>query len=91
MKHTPMMELRDILIEVVKNSENGLGFYKAGYRDALISISKDIEEQWIAKEKKELISFGYTQINWIDSEIGDLIYKKNPEEIYTETYINKES
>lgn len=39
-------------------------------------------------EKEQLISFGYTQIQYIDAEIGDLIYKKVPEEIYTETFVN---
>jgi len=37
-------------------------------------------------EKEQLIGFGYSQINYIDAEIGDLIYKKVPEEIYNETF-----
>jgi hypothetical protein len=37
-------------------------------------------------EKEQLISFGYTQIQYVDAEIGDCVYKKVPEEIYNETY-----
>lgn len=37
-------------------------------------------------EKEQMISFAYTQIEYIDAEIGDLIYKKLPQEIYNETY-----
>ena len=37
-------------------------------------------------EKEQLISFVYTQIQYVDAEIGDCIYKKVPEEIYNETY-----
>jgi hypothetical protein len=37
-------------------------------------------------EKEQMISFAYTQIQYIDAEIGDLIYKKLPQEIYNETY-----
>ena len=38
-------------------------------------------KNWLEKEKDQLINFGYSQIQNIDSEIGDLIYKKTPEEI----------
>jgi len=40
-------------------------------------------------EKEQMISFAYTQIQYIDAEIGDLIYKKLPQEIYNETYGGK--
>ena len=40
-------------------------------------------------EKQQLINFGYLQIQNIDSEIGDLIYKKVPEEIYNEIALNE--
>jgi len=44
---------------------------------------------WLAKEKAQLISMGYMQIQYIEAEIGDCIYKKLPEEIYTETFTQK--
>jgi hypothetical protein len=46
----------------------------------------DLLNQAKEMEREQIISFGYTQIQYIDSEIGDLIYKKVPEEIYNETY-----
>ena len=49
------------------------------YWHGIISKAKQME-------KEQLISFGYSQIQYVDAEIGDLIYKKVPEEIYTETY-----
>jgi len=44
---------------------------------------------WLEKEKAQLISMGYRQIQYIEAEIGDLVYKKLPEEIYTETFTQK--
>ena len=43
-------------------------------------------EQAKEMEKEQLISFGYWQIEYIDAEIGDLIYNKVPEEVYKEIY-----
>ncbi len=53
--------------------------------DFLITFENEISK---AKEmeKQQLINFGYSQISYIDSEIGDLIYKKVPEEIYNEKF-----
>lgn len=54
--------------------------------------TKDLEDfnmtiqQAKEMEKQQLISFGYTQIQYIDTDLGDLIYKKTPEEIYNDTY-----
>jgi len=50
------------------------------------SIINRIDTELLAMEKKQLIGFGYSQIQYIDAEIGDLIYKKVPEEIFEETY-----
>lgn len=50
--------------------------------DGIWSKAKNL----LVKEKQQLISFGYSQIQYIDAEIGDLIYNKNPEEIYRETF-----
>jgi hypothetical protein len=36
--------------------------------------------------RDEMTTFGYAQIREMESELGDLIYKKVPEEIYNETY-----
>jgi hypothetical protein len=36
--------------------------------------------------RDEMTTFGYAQIREIESELGDLIYKKVPEEIYNKTY-----
>jgi len=46
----------------------------------------ELETKAKEMEKQQLINFGYLQIQNIDSEIGDLIYKKVPEEIYNETF-----
>ncbi len=40
----------------------------------------------LEEEKKQLISFAYKQIQEMESELGDMIYKKVPEEIYAETF-----
>jgi virulence-associated protein VapD len=54
----------------------------------LIPAITDIQiKEALKKEKKQLIDFGYSQIQQVDSEIGDLIYKKVPEEIYNETFV----
>jgi ElaB/YqjD/DUF883 family membrane-anchored ribosome-binding protein len=50
-------------------------------------IIKSKAESLLEKEKQQLIAFGYSQIQQIDSELGDLIYKKVPEEIYNETFV----
>jgi hypothetical protein len=50
------------------------------------SIADDLQENYLHKEKQQLVSFGYAQIQYIDAEIGDCVYKKLPEEIYNETY-----
>lgn len=49
-------------------------------------IADDLQENYLDKEKQQLLSFGYTQIMYIDAEIGDCVYKKLPEEIYNEIY-----
>lgn len=46
----------------------------------------EIYEQAKQLHKKEIIDFGYLQINYIEAEIGDSIFKKVPEEIYAEKY-----
>jgi hypothetical protein len=43
-------------------------------------------EQAKAMEKEQIIDFAYSSIREVESELGDLIYKKVPEEIYNETY-----
>ena len=45
-------------------------------------------EQAIQIDKDNTISFGYRCIGEVDSELGDLVYKKVPEEVYNETYGN---
>jgi len=55
----------------------------------LIPVITDIQiTEALENEKKQLIAFGYSQIQQIDSELGDLIYKKVPEEIYNETFVS---
>lgn len=55
------------------------GFSHITDMESLIKEAKQLH-------KKEIIDFGYLQINYIEAEIGDLIYKKVPEEIYNEKY-----
>jgi hypothetical protein len=50
------------------------------------SDRNDLFDQAKQIEREQMISFAYEQIQHIDAEIGDLIYKKVPEEIYNETY-----
>ena len=46
----------------------------------------DIFEQAKEMEKENTIAYGYRCIGEIDSELGDLIYHKVPEEVYNEMY-----
>lgn len=52
----------------------------------LSELLKDKFDQAKEMEKQQIIDFGYLQIQNIESELGDLIYKKVPEEIYNETF-----
>lgn len=54
--------------------------------EALVDAIEVCRNAITTKEKQQLISFGYAQIQHIESELGDLIYKKVPEEIYEEAY-----
>ena len=54
--------------------------------DHFISWFNENQKWMLEQEKEQLVAFGYSQINYIDAEIGDLIYKKVPEEIYSEYY-----
>jgi hypothetical protein len=40
-------------------------------------------------EKRQLIAFGYIQIDNIEAEIGDCTYLKLPEQIFDEIYGEK--
>ena len=53
---------------------------------APINWDSTIVEQAKEMEKKNTIAFGYRCIGEVDSELGDLIYKKVPEEVYNETF-----
>jgi hypothetical protein len=49
-----------------------------------------MKSEWLEQakemEKKNTIAFGYRCIGEVDSELGDLIYKKVPEEVYNEIF-----
>ena len=46
-------------------------------------------EAYKENRKKEIIQACYLQIQNIESELGDLVYKKVPEEIYNENFNNQ--
>lgn len=46
----------------------------------------DMLQQALAMERQQTIRFAYEQIRHVESETGDLTYRKVPEELYTETY-----
>ena len=52
---------------------------------------QEVIKQAKEMEKDNIIAFGYRCIGEVDSELGDLIYKKVPEEVYNETYGSKGS
>jgi len=74
-----LIENIDTIIKVLPDEAIG------AKRQAIIIKTK--AENLLEKEKKQLIAFGYSQIQNTDSELGDLIYKKVPEEIYNETFV----
>ena len=88
MRKTSMMELRNKLLIEVQNLKEPAqqNEHINGYREALKNVANDIEAQMLAHEKTELIAFAYNQIQEMESELGDMIYKKVPEEIYDETF-----
>jgi len=51
-----------------------------------IKCIPEISEQAKEMFEKQMIDFAYSSIREVESELGDLIYKKVPEEIYNETY-----
>lgn len=81
MRITAMQQLIETIDTIVKLlPEEALG----AKNQAIIIKTK--AEELIKEEKKQLIGFGYSQIQYIDAEIGDLIYRKVPEEVYAEIY-----
>jgi hypothetical protein len=88
MRKTSMMQFRDkILIEVQNLKESAQqNEHLKGYREALKNVANDIDAQMLTHEKTELIAFAYNQIQEMESELGDIIYKKVPEEIYKDTF-----
>ena len=67
--------------------QNIISNFQTMEKDHFISWFNENQKWMLEEEKKQLICFGYSQINYIDSEIGDLIYKKVPEEIYKESFL----
>ena len=72
--------LQEFLEQIVLKQVQGSVYLIPAITD--IRIAEALEN-----EKKQLIAFGYSQIQQIDSELGDLIYKKVPEEIYNVTFV----
>jgi hypothetical protein len=64
------------LLEQIE-TKNGKDF--SAYYSEFVDKAKEME-------KEQLIMFGYAQIQEIDSELGGLIYRKVPEEVYHEKY-----
>ena len=90
-----MQDLKEDLQETIKTAKDALleieneeirTACQEVVRLTLKNIIKRIDEELLESEKKQLIGFGYSQIQYIDAEIGDLIYNKVPEEIYKETF-----
>jgi hypothetical protein len=57
--------------------------------DLNIEIPFGVFEEAKEMFEEQTIKMLYIQIQYIDAEIGDLIYKKLPEEIYNETFKNQ--
>jgi len=74
---TVLQELISEFEEIKKTKCNTL--QEVIFFDGVLAI---IEGKYLAKEREQLISFAYSQIQYIDSELGDLIYKKVPEELF---------
>jgi hypothetical protein len=79
-QHTVINELIGELHELTQDLDLD-PLFRAGIQACIAKARMKIE-----KERQQLISFGYTQIQYVDAEIGDCICKKVPEEIYNETY-----
>jgi len=95
MSKTAMQDLKEDLQQTISTANEALLDIKdekvrtacqESVRLTLVNIIKRIDEELLETEKKQLIGFGYSQISYIDAEIGDLIYKKVPEEVYNEIY-----
>ena len=66
--------------------QNIISNFQTMGNDHFISWFNENQKWMLEQEKKQLVDFGYSQINYIDAEIGDLIYKKVPEEIYSQSF-----
>lgn len=95
--NTAMQDLRKDLQETIETAKYALmEIENEAIRTAcqevvrltLNYVIKRIDDELLEVEKKQLISFGYTQIEYIDAEIGDLVYRKLPNEIYDKQYLN---
>jgi hypothetical protein len=83
-KKTAIQELKEYFeqqLRIQRSSE-----IKYTTEETLVDAIQVCQNAINTKEKEQLIAFGYAQIQEIDSELGDLIYKKVPEEIYNQTY-----
>jgi len=88
-RKTAIQELKEYFEQQLMFQRSGEIKYTT--EEVLIDAIQVCQNAINTKEKEQLISFGYTQIQYIDAEIGDCIYKKVPEEIYNETYGNGQS
>lgn len=85
---TAIQELKEYFEQQLRLQRNSKIKYTA--EEALVDAI-EVCQNSIKKERDQLISFGYTQIQYLDSELGDLFCRKNPEEIYKETYLDDHS
>ena len=81
---TAIQELKEYFEQQLRLQRNSEIKYTT--EEALVDAIQLCQNAINTKEKEQLISFGYTQIQYVDAEIGDCICKKLPEEIYNETY-----
>lgn len=70
-------KLKKIDLLLFEEKITGITYFEE--KEKLIIQAKEME-------KEQIINFGYLQIQNIESELGDLIYKKVPEEIYNEIF-----
>lgn len=73
-------------MKYMENKQTAVEWLELVYHSQQGYLSERDFKEAKAMEKEQMISFAYTQIQYIQSDIGDLIYTKIPEEIYSETY-----
>lgn len=76
---TAMQQLKDKIQIVISEMNGELSSYESGYKQCLINIQNDIDDQMVRIEREQIIDA------WMDGVEG-VLHKIAAEKYYNETY-----